>query len=613
MINPLNLHYSFNTPATVHDEEALTSLELAGRQGAKINEIVKDQNNLRTETENKIQEQNSNIQKMKDETIPEEVKQSFDDNLKKGTFTEMIDESLGGLSARVDNLLGNMTEGSTTMDAEIIDSRVDASGVTWKNMGSNIRSNTMILKNLIETMGSYKTIKADHTEIRNGFYTTTGEWYDNASYFTYFYNVSGGDMFVSEGQRFGFDSPDAVLLDSNGNFIQSYHKHTASMIDTTGDNLIIVPEGNYILAFPSLNNNITVYKVTGFESNAASQIFFDNMTSPFTQGDKVLEDVEGNRLANYIITLWGLTEIENQLEKYDVMEYTVENGAFYYIKGNASYNNLIYAFYDASENILSYARAEQTQTSFNGVVLVPVNAVKMRVANEGYYTLPEVKKVVSFSSGGSGKQWNHLKWCCMGDSLTEENIRTDKHYHTYVSEKTGIQVVNMGLSGSGYMRRQDEGLSFVDRITSIPHDCDVVTIFGSGNDLGHINVLGNVTDTGTDTICGCVNRTIDLLYSVLPTVQLGVVSPTPWNGNTPDNANASMTLYSNALKEICERRGIPFLDLYRLSGYRPNDATYRSLVFSKDPEGVANHPNELGHKIISSHFYNFLNGLIGTY
>lgn len=33
-------HYSFTTPASVHDEEALTALELCGRLGAKVNEII---------------------------------------------------------------------------------------------------------------------------------------------------------------------------------------------------------------------------------------------------------------------------------------------------------------------------------------------------------------------------------------------------------------------------------------------------------------------------------------------------------------------------------------------------------------------------------------------
>lgn len=39
-VKPLN-HYSFTTPASVYDEEALTALELAGRCAAKINELIK--------------------------------------------------------------------------------------------------------------------------------------------------------------------------------------------------------------------------------------------------------------------------------------------------------------------------------------------------------------------------------------------------------------------------------------------------------------------------------------------------------------------------------------------------------------------------------------------
>ena len=39
-IKPLNPHYSMQNPATVYDEEALTTLEMCGRLGAKLNEVI---------------------------------------------------------------------------------------------------------------------------------------------------------------------------------------------------------------------------------------------------------------------------------------------------------------------------------------------------------------------------------------------------------------------------------------------------------------------------------------------------------------------------------------------------------------------------------------------
>ena len=81
------------------------------------------------------------------------------------------------------------------------------------------------------------------------------------------------------------------------------------------------------------------------------------------------------------------------------------------------------------------------------------------------------------------------------------------------------------------MRRKDINRAFYQRVSDIPEDADVITIFGSGNDLSSDQTLGNVTDTGTDTICGCINATIDAIYERIPLARLGIVTPTPWVGS----------------------------------------------------------------------------------
>ena len=67
--------------------------------------------------------------------------------------------------------------------------------------------------------------------------------------------------------------------------------------------------------------------------------------------------------------------------------------------------------------------------------------------------------------------------------MTESNSRTTKHYFGYIAEKTGIKTVNLGVSGTGYMRRKDINRAFYQRVSDIPEDADVITIFGNGNDL----------------------------------------------------------------------------------------------------------------------------------
>lgn len=151
MIEKLNSHYSFTNPATVHDEEALTTLELVGRTTAKVNEVADDQNSLRTETaikmnlqdtkiEQRLSEQDTKIEHVRSVEIPENITEEVLEHIQNGTFEQEINFYAGGLSERVDSLVGAMKQGSTTMDAEIIDARVGADGKNYSSLGSAIRS-----------------------------------------------------------------------------------------------------------------------------------------------------------------------------------------------------------------------------------------------------------------------------------------------------------------------------------------------------------------------------------------------------------------------------------------------------------------------------------------
>ena len=218
------------------------------------------------------------------------------------------------------------------------------------------------------------------------------------------------------------------------------------------------------------------------------------------------------------------------------------------------------------------------------------------------------------TKGDETNKWAGKKWICVGDSLTAIGTATTKYYYEYIEEKTGISVTNFGESGTGYINGGSD--NFYNRVANIPTDGDVITIFGSFNDVkDNIHTLGSPTDTGTTTICGCINETLDRILSIYLTANkvpvIGVVSPTPWNYASllPGNTNAEN--YVDALKQCCERKSIPFLDIFHNSNLHPDNSTFRSLVYSNDGDaswGV--HPNAIGHKLIASHFYSLLDKLI---
>lgn len=145
MVDKLNMHYSMQNVASIYDEEALTALELAGRTTAKVNECVEQVN-----------------------AIPEKVAADVQAHIEGGDFDKQIDVYAGKVAEgfqkemdafqtttekRIDNLLGGVTEGTSTFDAEIIDARLGENGTTYQNLGQAIRTQmgrTLALQNTPE-------------------------------------------------------------------------------------------------------------------------------------------------------------------------------------------------------------------------------------------------------------------------------------------------------------------------------------------------------------------------------------------------------------------------------------------------------------------------------
>jgi lysophospholipase L1-like esterase len=218
--------------------------------------------------------------------------------------------------------------------------------------------------------------------------------------------------------------------------------------------------------------------------------------------------------------------------------------------------------------------------------------------------------------------------------LTDKNgSATNINYYDYISEATGIEIVNMGRSGKGYARGDynkgsdgtvtEQGLAFYQTISEIKNkgDIDVITIFGSGNDLGAIKAdgsaksLGTATDTGTDTICGCINTTLDNLFTALPLANVALVTPTPWGSSDLKNENSAWTKYCAAIVEIARIRGIPSLDLYHCSGLRPWDDSHIEPAGTTEHRlpytgNDTTHPNEVGHAMIAPRFKALLESML---
>lgn len=196
----------------------------------------------------------------------------------------------------------------------------------------------------------------------------------------------------------------------------------------------------------------------------------------------------------------------------------------------------------------------------------------------------------SCGNAGHYPDWSHLKWYVMGDSLTAK--ANDKRYYDFVQEKTGIQTVVDGVGGTGYGAGVSNNQSFLDRVKNIPADVDIVTIFGSGNDIRY------EVDYNTP-----IYNTLAWIAFNRPGMRVIVFPPSPWKGY--QKRSETWKAYCDRLQVCALACDFRYLsDMWECPPFNPNFEGHMEKFFTTDPEGI--HPNEAGHEALAPYFYNAL-------
>ena len=411
-----------------------------------------------------------------------------------------------------------------------------------------------------------------------------------------------------------------AFYNENKNYISGYSGASLPPGDTLGTHVRCVPipdNAEYIMLSYSVSEytSPTDFEISYLKISDEDSVTYDDLDTDLQKAfvpNFVELDIEFSNTNHFARYDNGVVVSYNGIDCSDYIE--IENVSKLRVNGKNFGSCTIIALYDSSKNFISaYPGTTDTTIYTDEVINVPANAYYMIANNSENLTRIEV--LDGYKATDTNNKWTNISWVCFGDSLTAINAPTNKRYFNYIAERTGISFVNMGDSGTGYKNQEANNRAFYQRIANVPSTADVITIFGSFNDLilitGGTATLGTKDDTGTTTIGGCINTTIETLYTNNPLIKLGIISPTPWNGSNanPYEAPNLGEEYVTLLHDICEKRGIPFLDLFHNSGLRPWEAAYRTLVYSKD-NGMGIHPNEIGHKIISSHIESFLDTLL---
>jgi lysophospholipase L1-like esterase len=145
----------------------------------------------------------------------------------------------------------------------------------------------------------------------------------------------------------------------------------------------------------------------------------------------------------------------------------------------------------------------------------------------------------------------------LGDSYTAgyglEDVTQD--WPHLMAQQYGMTLLAYSISGSTITSGGYEPMS--ERCLDLPDDAapDIVLLQGGSNDWLTNMPLGDPSDTQTDTFCGALNRTLDVLAEKYPSAF--VVCFTPWLFDSTKNALGLVTQdYIDAMWSICGTRNV---------------------------------------------------------
>lgn len=507
------------------------------------------------------------------------------------------------LKARVDNLIANA--GNTDDNVELIDIRVGEDGTQYPTAGDAVREQVGGLKGDIEhlSQGIHQSIKSDKYIWKNinttngGFIESNGRItsFDSGIY-SDFIEVLPNDKILVSLKHYGncagvtfYSSSKTILgsdLDSGNEQVKNYE--------------VTIPNNAYYIRLSSLDS-IKIELL--FQFGVIDEI---EITNEVVENEIVYKD-EFQKLPSDVVNIEQNKFMDNRGTIYSFSGTTLTG----YIpveymnkyKVTLTYGSSVCGcvfFSDNEGTVVGYKYDSASQITVTDDNLeIPSSAKYFRCSS--FSNNIEIKKTVvvkeKIAELEKRKVSNLLgkNVTIIGDSITEGTV-TSKNWGMYLEESTGCNLQNLGISSTGFVRYKP----YIQRIPQINSTVDIIGVACSFNDLdlnGEYE-LGNVTDTGSTTICGFVNDFFNELLRQFPTVPIICYIQNPWWISRKGNPNSDALV--NAVQTICNKQGIPFYgDLYF------NGCTLKPWIDENNAHYFSNsdgvHPNSEGNKIIASY------------
>ena len=191
----------------------------------------------------------------------------------------------------------------------------------------------------------------------------------------------------------------------------------------------------------------------------------------------------------------------------------------------------------------------------------------------------------------------------IGDSITfGAAVTPEERYSTLVGKEPWVlSADNYGISGTTITRTKNTLVGaeqcFIDRVLDITEAPDVVFILGGTNDFYlFAHPMGDPDSVDDETFYGALNSLIARISALYPDALIVFGTPihrTDGGNNTQNKAGYYLEDFRNAIIDVCERTGLPCIDLYSNPNMQASDPNYDSLLADKL------HPNTEGNQVLA--------------